>query len=76
MAHVACHMSHVTCQLKFSITKKNKLKIGQRGGASRWRVCYQRGLPRLVIYTAAKQRGFHSLCMILVTCPNELVWAI
>ena len=22
--------------------------IGQRGGASRWRVCYQRGLPRLV----------------------------
>ena len=23
-------------------------KIGQSGGASRWRVCYQRGLPRLV----------------------------
>ena len=22
--------------------------IGQSGGASRWRVCYQRGLPRLV----------------------------
>ena len=24
-------------------------KIGQIGGASRWRVCYQRGLPRLVL---------------------------
>ena len=24
-------------------------KIGQSGGASWWRVCYQRGLPRLVI---------------------------
>ena len=24
-------------------------KIGQSGGASRWRVCYQRGLPRLVL---------------------------
>ena len=23
-------------------------KIGQSSGASRWRVCYQRGLPRLV----------------------------
>ena len=22
--------------------------MGQSGGASRWRVCYQRGLPRLV----------------------------
>ena len=25
-----------------------KKKNGQSGGASRWRVCYQRGLPRLV----------------------------
>ena len=24
--------------------------IGQSGEASRWRVCYQRGLPRLVSY--------------------------
>ena len=24
--------------------------IGQSGEASRWRVCYQRGLPRLVFY--------------------------
>ena len=24
--------------------------IGQKGGASQWRVCYQRGLPRLVFF--------------------------
>ena len=29
----------------FFYTPKN---MGQSGGASRWRVCYQRGLPRLV----------------------------
>ena len=23
-------------------------KIGQHGGAGRWRFCYQRGLPRIV----------------------------
>ena len=34
-----CHMSHVTC---------HRLKKWQSGGASRWRVCYERGLPRLV----------------------------
>ena len=28
--------------------RKNKKKL-QSGGASRWRVCYQRGLPRLVM---------------------------
>ena len=33
VAHVTCHVSHVI----FFI-----------GGASRWRVCYQQGLPRLV----------------------------
>ena len=30
---------------------KNTLKkIGHSVGASRWKVCYQRGLPRLVLY--------------------------
>ena len=27
------------------------LKIGQSGGAGRWRVCYQRGLSRLVFFS-------------------------
>ena len=61
MSHVTCHMScvtshmsRVTCHLShvifffyiliFFYVKKN----GQSGGASRWRVCYQRGLPHLV----------------------------
>ena len=26
--------------------------MGQSGGASRWRVCYQRGLPRLVFFSS------------------------
>ena len=36
VSHVMCHMSGVQCHF-FLID-----------GASRWRVCYQRGLPRLV----------------------------
>ena len=58
-----CHLSPVTCHMSkcmyiiyfyfLYITKKNIIlfifkKIGQRGGASRWRVCYQWGLPCLV----------------------------
>ena len=30
------------------LKKKKPLQVGQRGGASLWRVCYQQGLPRLV----------------------------
>ena len=51
MCHVSpvmCHMSPVTCHF-FCIRKISFTKIGQSGGASRWRVCYQRGLPRLVL---------------------------
>ena len=40
MSHVTCHLSHV---------KKKFFFIGQSGGASQWWVCYQRGLPRLVL---------------------------
>ena len=36
-------------------------KIGQRSGTSRWRVCYQRGLPRLV-YVA-----------IVIMCVNNTI---
>ena len=57
MSRVTCHVSPVTCHMShvnffFYIKKTQKKipseKIGQSGGASRWRVCYQRGLPRLV----------------------------
>ena len=56
MCHVSwvtCHLSHVTCPKFFTnifYAKKYPLEeIEQNGGASRWRVCYQRGLPRLVL---------------------------
>ena len=46
VSRVTCHMSHVTCQVS---QKKKKKKMEKSGGASRLRVCYQRGLPRLVL---------------------------
>ena len=41
---VTCHVSHVTIFFLFIII----FFFGQFGEAYRWRVCYQRGLPRLV----------------------------
>ena len=60
VSRVTCHLSHVTCHMSKIFLKICKLlfffffdgkKIGQSGGASRWRVCYKRGLPRLVLET-------------------------
>ena len=60
MCHVSgvrCHVSGVTCQVSrvrfhvSGVTCHNFFSFfffGQSGGTSRWRVCYQRGLPRLV----------------------------
>ena len=53
VSHVMCHVSTVTCHLSH-VKKRIHIyffylkKIGQSGGASRWRVCYQWGLSRLV----------------------------
>ena len=60
VSRVTCHLSPVTCHmskiffLTFSLLKKNYTtrNIGQSGGASQWRVCYQRGLTRLVSTTS------------------------
>ena len=38
--------------------KSYKKNIGQRGGASQWRVCYQRGLPRVVSSTLISFEAF------------------
>ena len=54
LSHATCPMSPVTCHmakyffLHFFYTKK-KMEIGKIGGASQWRVFYQRDLPRLVL---------------------------
>ena len=57
LSPVTCHMSPVTCKnfVKIFLLKKKIFmyislkKIGKSGGASRWRVCYQRGLSCLVL---------------------------
>ena len=43
MSHVTCHMSHVLCQMFFSL-----FFFGQSDEAYWWGVCYQWGPPRLV----------------------------
>ena len=48
MSRVTCHVSRVTCHMSlFSFS------FGQSGEAYWWRVCYQRGLPRLVFIIKA-----------------------
>ena len=41
MSHVMCDMSRLTIFIFYFF-------FGQSGEAYRWRVCYRRGLPRLV----------------------------
>ena len=43
MSPVTCHMSHVTCHMSLFF-----YFFLLSGETSWWRVCYQRGLPRLV----------------------------
>ena len=48
MSHVMCQVSGVRCQVSHVIFFILLFFFLQSGEASRWRVCYQRGLPRLV----------------------------
>ena len=45
-----CHVSCVTCHVSQFFSLFFYFFFGQCGEAYRWRVCYQRGLPRLVFY--------------------------
>ena len=45
VSHVRCHVSCVTCHMQFFFLC---FVFGQSCEAYWWRVCYQRGLPRLV----------------------------
>ena len=65
MSHVMCHVSHVTCQMSYVMCHVSHVMchmscvtchmsdlyifFGHFFGASQWRVCYQRGLPRFVL---------------------------
>ena len=48
VSHVTCHMSHIMCHMSYFFFI---FFFGQSGEAYQWRVCYQRGLPRLVFHT-------------------------
>ena len=57
MSHVTCHvscvmcnMSHVTCHMSHNFYFILFLFFLQSGEAYQWRVGYQRGLPRLVLF--------------------------
>ena len=58
MSRVRCHVSGVTCQVLHVIFFLYLFFFLQSGGASWWRVCYQRGLPRLV----SAQKGVAQPC--------------
>ena len=50
VSHVRCHMSGFRCQVSGVCCQVSGVTIflDKKGGASRWSVCYQWGLPRLV----------------------------
>ena len=60
-SHVTCHISRVTYHMScvtFHLSHVSyffKVFFGQSGLASRWRVCYQWDLPRLVIILHHRQ---------------------
>ena len=58
VSHVTCHMSRVMCHFFFS----------QSGEAYWWRVCYQRGLPRLVYFI------FLFRILKILSIPNRKSW--
>ena len=75
MSRVTCHVSRVTCQVSGVRWQVSFVRwcvlfclflILQSGGASRWRVCYQRGLPRLVFTDLESQQpGFSEFVKLL-----------
>ena len=91
LSPITCHPSPVTCNIKnnFSLIfsmKKNAdfffifKKIGHSGGAGRWRVCYQQGLPRPVIIQSIEQQpiicinsGFDVECQDLRSSKHKLI---
>ena len=57
MCHIACVMCHMSCityhvshVMSHMSKKEEEEEKGYIGGASWWRVCYQRGLPCLVFF--------------------------
>ena len=54
MSRVICHILNVTCHMSHV-----NFFFLQSGEAYCWRVCFQRGLPRLVQEQSAKKKRFY-----------------
>ena len=54
---VMCHVTHVTCHMS-RVINFFFIFFGKGGEVSRWRVCHQRGLPRLVFKRILASRIF------------------
>ena len=93
MSCVTCHLSHVRIFfLSFNIYIYIYIyiydysfilkKIGHSGGAGRWRVCYQRGLPHLVyfgkwLYFVLLNRKMRTIVLInsiLISIDSSVEW--
>ena len=62
---VTCHVSHVRCHTSFF--------GGIFFGASQLRVCYQRGLPRLVSQPPYQQEDSKNLVLLIIPCIQQHV---
>ena len=59
MSCVMCHVSCVTCHVSHVMRHVSHVKKNNNGGASWWRVCYQRGLPRLVFWLENSAKAWY-----------------
>ena len=69
MSRVTCHVLRVTCNMYFFFVSWKKIR--QSGWASRWRVCFQQGLPRLVFKLKLNFLKKLQICLSLV----KIKWA-
>ena len=56
MSFIFIFLKHFFIKKKYITILIPQKKFGQSGGAIRWRVCYQRGLPRLVFFLSTAFR--------------------
>ena len=74
MSCVMCHMSCVTGHMSTKkFEKVQKGFFGQSDGASGWRVCYQRGLPRVVFFILFWEYTLKKEKLNLLVFSNSLV---
>ena len=72
VSHVRCQVSGGRCHLSGGVYFLVLFLILQSGGASRWRVCYQCGLPRLVFTDLENQQPGFSESVKLLAVQNIL----